>query len=326
MPSPRELADRALEATVVLSFTNVGYAVRRRLFDFDDPSAIDMRGRTVLITGANSGLGFATARQLAATGASIRMLVRSSDKGDDTVRRLVAATGNDDVDYGVADLADLSSVRSFAESFRAANERLDVLIHNAGAMFDQREQTVDGIEKTLQVHVVGPFLLTTELLPLLEASAPSRVITVTSGGMYAEELKVRRLQSERDYRPTVAYARAKRAQVVLNRMWGECMIQRGVDFQAMHPGWAATPGVERSLPGFNRLMGPFLRTEEQGADTSVWLATSDAPREHPGSLWLDRRRRSEHKLPNTRHERSEEWRLWDEIARLAGVQQQAASR
>lgn len=321
MPDPRVLIDRALEATVVLSFTNVGYAARERLWRFRDLDRIPLAGRTVLVTGANSGLGYATAERLAGMGAAVRMLVRSDAKGDDTRRRIIAATGNDDVDYGVADLADLASVRSFASDLRTANDRLDVLVHNAGAMFDERDETIDGIERTLQVHVVAPFLLTHELLDLLEGSAPSRVVTVTSGGMYAEGLEVRRLPSQRDYRPTLAYARAKRAQVVLNRLWAERTRGSGVDFQAMHPGWARTAGVARSLPGFNRVMGPLLRTPEQGADTIVWLAATDDARDAPGSLWLDRRRRGEHKLPTTRHDPAEERALWQEVSRLAGVEQ-----
>lgn len=311
--------DGAMEATVVPSFSRIGYAVRRRTDGWTPLDGYDLDGRTVLVTGANSGLGYATAERLAGLGAQVRLLVRSDAKGRDTQARIRAATDNDDVDFLTADLADLASVRSFATRFADEHDGLDVLVHNAGAMFGERRETVEGIETTVAVHVVGPFLLTTLLLPLLQQRAPSRVITVSSGGMYTEKLDVDRLESPDDYRPAVAYARAKRAQVVLTDQWARRFGSTGITFHAMHPGWAATPGVERSLPAFNRVMGPLLRDAEQGADTTVWLAASpDAGRDN-GRFWLDRRPRSEHKVPFTRADDAEARRLWDHVRARAGV-------
>jgi NAD(P)-dependent dehydrogenase (short-subunit alcohol dehydrogenase family) len=116
-----------------------------------------------------------------------------------------------------------------------------------------------------------------------------------------------------DYRGAEQYARAKRAQVTLNELWAERLAGSGVVFHAVHPGWADTPGVEASLPTFRRIVGPFLRTPEQGADTLVWLAADDgAPLATSGRFWLDRRPRSIHKLPTTRHTDTPERRaqLW----------------
>ncbi len=314
----RNAIDTALETTVAPSFSRVGYEVRKRLFDWQDLDELELRGKVVLVTGANSGLGLAAATEFARLGASVRALVRSDEKGKTTVARIVEATGNNDVEYGVADLADFDSVRTFAEGFRAEHDRLDVLVNNAGALLAERTTNDAGVEMTLAVHVIGPYILTRKLLPLLADSAPARVITVTSGGMYAEELDVAKLQSPKGYRGSIAYARAKRAQVVLTRLWQQKLPTRGVTFHAMHPGWADTPGVESSLPMFHTVTGPFLRTPEQGADTIVWLAAAEEPRQQPGRLWLDRRVRPEHKLPTTRHDTAEEQRLWDEVARLAG--------
>jgi dehydrogenase/reductase SDR family member 12 len=313
--------DALLEGTVVLSFSRVGYEVRSRLADWSTAPSLPGTGRRVLVTGANSGLGYATVRALLAAGADVRMLVRSEDKGDDTLARLTADLGHDLGDragYDVADLADLGTVRAFAARQLARDEHLDAIVHNAGAMFDERSETVDGLEMTYQVHVVAPFLLTSLLLPGLAGASPSRVVTVTSGGMYTQKLDVAALESPTDYRPSIAYARAKRAQVTLTREWARRFGDHGIDFHVMHPGWVLTPGVESSLPRFRRILGPILRDPDQGADTSVWLALADdLPRD--GRLWLDRHPRLAHKVPWTRPESGENARLWDRVCRDAGV-------
>lgn len=319
MPLVSDVIDRLMEATVVPSFSRIGYQVRSRAKGWEPLEGYDLSGRTVLVTGANSGLGYATAERLASMGASVRMLVRSEEKGDETVARIGEATGNDDLGYLVADLADLDSVRRFAADFLAEHDRLDAIVHNAGAMFGERRETDDGIEMTVAVHVVGPFLLTSLLLPVLVDSAPSRVVAVSSGGMYTEKLDVDRLESPDDYAPAKAYARAKRAQVVLTDQWSRRFGSTGVTFHAMHPGWAATPGVARSLPGFNKIMGPLLRDADQGADTAVWLVASDEAGRSNGEFWLDRAPRSEHKLPTTRADGAEARRLWDHVRSEAGV-------
>jgi dehydrogenase/reductase SDR family member 12 len=322
LPAPvRRAVDVALEATVVLSFSRVGYEVRSRLDDWIPTDELPGTGQRALITGANSGLGYATARALLRTGAEVRLLVRSEAKGEDTLDRLSAELGRDVrpmADYDVADLADLASVRAVAERILARDERLDVLIHNAGAMFDQRSETEDGLERTYQVHVVGPFLLTSLLLPKLAKHAPTRVVTVTSGGMYAEKLVTGRVDSPGEFKPTVSYARAKRAQVALTNEWARRFGGYGIDFHVMHPGWALTPGVESSLPGFRKLTGPILRDADQGSDTIVYLALADADELGTGRLWHDRRPRSEHKVPWTVADRDETARLWARVATDAG--------
>ncbi len=171
-------------------------------------------------------------------------------------------------------------------------------------------------------QVVGPFLLTHLLLDRLADSAPSRVITMSSGGMYATGLTVSRLEMDADdYKGAEQYARAKRAQVTLTEMWAERFGDRDISFHAMHPGWADTPGVEDALPVFRKVVGPLLRTPEQGADTLVWLAADDEPLGHNGSFWLDRRRQSIHQLPTTRRTDTAERReqLWDWVTERAGL-------
>ncbi len=323
LPAPLTRAvDAALEATVVLSFSKVGHAVRSRLDHWTPLEELPGQGKRVLVTGANSGLGYAAARTLLAAGAEVLISVRSEEKAEDTRRRLEADLGRDLGELLVTDLLDLddlTQVRAFAERRLAEDAPLDAVVHNAGALFAEKAMTVDGLERTYQAHVVAPFLLTTLLLPKLAATAPSRVVTVTSGGMYAEKLVTARVDSPGEYRGTVAYARAKRAQVVLTREWARRFGDTGVTFHVAHPGWALTPGVESSLPGFRRVTGPILRDPDEGADTIVYLAISEEL-DGSGQLWHDRRPRSEHKVPWTIADRGEAGELWARVCRDAGVE------
>ena len=172
------------------------------------------------------------------------------------------------------------------------------------------------MELTYQTHVVAPFLLTQLLLPLMGEG--SSVITVSSGGMYLQGLRPDQLRhGPAPYDGVRAYAMAKRAQVVLNGEWA-----RRLDspmFHAMHPGWADTPGVAHSLPGFHRIVGPWLRSPEQGADTIVWLASNPEGLGPSGRFWLDRRQRGTIRLPWTATSTETSQELWDMVARDAGV-------
>ena len=168
--------------------------------------------------------------------------------------------------------------------------------------------------------VVGPFALIAGLLPRLEATRGARVISVTSGGQYAQRLHLDDLQSTSEpWDGTRAYARAKRAQVTLIREWARRIAARDIAFVAMHPGWADTPGIAAALPGFHRLMGPILRTPAQGVDTMVWLAADEQARSLSGRLVLDRRARPFDRLPSTRVSPEDRRRLWDAVVRLAGI-------
>jgi dehydrogenase/reductase SDR family member 12 len=311
------LVDAALEATIVLSFSRIGSAVRSRLEAWPQPRTA--RPRRVLVTGANSGLGYATARGLLRGGARVHLLVRSQAKGEQTLARLAAEFSEAPAaSFGVADLGDLGSVRDFAAELLADDEPLDTVVHNAGAMFPTAALTVDGLERTYQLHVVAPFLLTALLLPKLTAAAPAQVITVTSGGMYSQRLDVDELTTPTRYRPAAAYARAKRAQVESTASWSHRLAGRGVAFHTAHPGWALTPGVEASLPRFRALTGPVLRDPDAGADTVVWLALrEDTGRD--GLLWHDRRPRATHRVPWTVARTAERDRLWDRLVTDAGI-------
>jgi dehydrogenase/reductase SDR family member 12 len=314
------IADSLLEASVVGSFSRIGIAVRSRLlseFARDDrPSSV---GRVALVTGATSGLGRATARDLAKRGWTVHFLSRDAARAVDAQREISRAGAGRPVSYGLADMENMDSVRAFARAFLATHDRLDALIQVSGAIHPRFGVNQAGIERTMAGQVVAPFALTELLLPVLRATAPSRVITVSSGGMYTQRPNSSAPEMQPSgYRGVTAYARAKRAQVVLSREWARRTDPAEVAFHAMHPGWAATPGIIASLPGFSRGMGPLLRTADQGADTIVWLATADLRILGSGRFWHDRRPRAEYVLPWTReHDPAAAGRLWDWAADAA---------
>lgn len=299
--------DALLEATVVGSFSRIGLAVRSRLlpeFTAETPPAV--AGRVALITGATSGIGRAAAIRLARLGMTVHFLARDGGRAARAQREITAAAGRGSVSYGLADLDDQDSVRDFAREFLARRDRLDVLIHNAGTIHPDYRTDDSGIELTVSGQVIAPFQLTELLLPALSASAisaaaPGRVITVSSGGMYTQRFDPATLaMPEAGYRGVTAYARAKRAQVVLSREWAQRIDPARIAFHAMHPGWADTAGIAAALPGFRGLMRPVLRSPDEGADTIVWLATAPAGQLGSGRFWHDRRPRSTHRLPRTR--------------------------
>lgn len=322
LPDAPAVVDALLELTIVGSFSRIGPGVRRRLGRWTPPPAGVLAGRVVLVTGPTSGLGRQVTDELAALGARVVLVGRNEARLTKVRDALVARHGVDRFPLVVADMGSLESVRAAAHHVLTTEPRLDVLIDNAGAIFPHRTIGTDGIEATLATLVVGPFTLIRDLLPLLERTAGSRVIAVTSGGQYAQSLDLDDLHSSRGaYDGTRAYARAKRAQVSLIREWAR-RFGGGADirFDSMHPGWARTPGLVEALPLFARLMGPLLRTPAEGTDTLVWLATATAGEiDSPGgSLWLDRHARPFDRLPTTRVSRLDRRRLWELVMELSG--------
>lgn len=291
------------------SFTNVGFSLHARRFQ---PIEADLSGKTILITGATGGLGKAAARALAGLGAKIAIVGRSESKLEDAVTSIEG----DVVPYR-ADLSLMAEIRRLAAVLHDKEPQIDVLINNVGVLLPERQLTEEGIERTVAVDLAGHFLLTNLLAERLVESAPARVINVTSGGMYSERIRPRDLQFERgEYKGSAAYARSKRGQVILTKMWADRFAETGVVVHAMHPGWAKTAGVADSLPTFNKLMSPFLRTPDQGADTIVWLAAADEPSQSSGLLWFDRAPVDEHLFDRTRESEADREQLWTGLSDL----------
>jgi NAD(P)-dependent dehydrogenase (short-subunit alcohol dehydrogenase family) len=331
MPNPESLAgrvvDAALELSFVGSFSRIGFVARRRLFDWTAPPADALRGRTVLVTGPTSGLGREATDRLAALGARVILVGRSAERLAGVRDELVARHGEDRFPTVVADLSSLESVRQAVETIGAGEERLDVVIDNAGAIFAERTMSPDGIEATFATLVLGPFALVGGLLPLLRRTGDARIIAVTSGGQYVQRLDLDDLESSAGpYSGSRAYARAKRAQVALVREWARRLEPDRIRVNAMHPGWADTPGLAEALPAFHRLMRPILRSPAEGADTLVWLATARGAGSRGGELFLDRRPRPFDRAPQTRLTAADRRELWDRVVALTGLPDPAPGR
>jgi NAD(P)-dependent dehydrogenase (short-subunit alcohol dehydrogenase family) len=302
------VASRLVDPFVVGSFDRTGFRIHSLTFDPADLE-VDLTGRRCMVTGANSGIGFETAAGLARRGAEVVLLCRSAERGQLALERIREAAPSARVSLEILDVSDLRSVRRVAA--RLAQGPVDVLVHNAGVLPDQRIETADGLELTFATHVAGPFLLTHLLRSRLEASPDGRVVWVSSGGMYT-----RRVQLDdpgwqhRDYDGVVAYAETKRAQVVLSELFAASFRGTTVTSNAMHPGWADTPAVASSLPLFHRVTRFILRTPAEGADTVVWLAASPRARAFNGRFFFDREPRRTHWLPGTRASRVERQALW----------------
>jgi dehydrogenase/reductase SDR family protein 12 len=312
------VVDQVLEASIVGSFTKVGYLVRRRVSKWAPLPRLE--GQVIVVTGASSGIGRATAVELARLGADLWLLGRSQARLEETRRAAVSAGGQGCIELVPLNLVDRDAVSAFASNFLATEKRLDVLVNNAGALFGHYD-THDGVELTVATNVLAPFRLSLLLSPLLRQSGRSVIVTVSSGGMYTQRFDLANLQmSEADYRGVRAYARAKRAQVVLAHEWFSRWGADGVASYSMHPGWVNTPGLGESLPAVARL-GPLLRTPAEGADTVVWLAPDGPRRESPEAsgvapegFFLDRQRRGEYYVPGTRRSPAQRvldgWALW----------------
>ncbi|HWY25461.1 MAG TPA: SDR family NAD(P)-dependent oxidoreductase [Nevskia sp.] len=294
-PAPsawRNLLDRSLLPGAA-QFTSYGYRAARLR-----PIVDRLDGRTAVITGASSGIGRAAALWLARLGARVVLVGRDAGKLADTKADIVADCGNVEVAVQRADLLSLRQTRALARRLLDSEPRIDVLVNNAGALFERRELTAEGLERSFALNLLSPYVLTEALIPALPAGG--RIVNVSSGGMYLQALQLDDLNyAQGRYSGTKAYARAKRGLVALGLDWAERLAPRGISAQVMHPGWVDTPGVTAALPRFHRAMRPLLRTPEQGADSIVWLAAAPAAASASGNFWLDRQPHLTDVLPGT---------------------------
>jgi NAD(P)-dependent dehydrogenase (short-subunit alcohol dehydrogenase family) len=284
--------------TALKCFTRAGYRTGRRTWA---PMSTDMAQKHVVLTGASAGLGFETAVALLEAGATLTLVIRDPNKVASMQAALQERSGRQADRVELADLSLLSQVNALSERLLSANRPIDVLINNAGALFNDYCQTSEGIETSAALLLLSPWRLTEAVHPLLaHHDTPARVINVVSGGMYTQKLQCESLvMSEDDYRGSVAYARAKRALTVLTELWSAQWRDDRIVVNAMHPGWADTPGVQGALPGFRRLTHRVLRSSQEGADTIVWLARAREADKTSGQLFLDREPRTTHLRQHT---------------------------
>ncbi|KAG7237196.1 hypothetical protein INR49_032694 [Caranx melampygus] len=284
------------------------------------------------MTEFTSGIGKATAMAIAKRGGTVHMVCRNKDRAEEARADIVKESGNKEVYVHILDLSETKKVWEFAEAFKRKYKALNVLINNAGAIMSQRDVNVEGLEKSFATNVLGVYILTKTLIPLLEKSADPRVITVSSGGMLVQKLRTGNLQSDRGrYDGTMVYAQHKRQQVVMTDQLAKT--HTNIHFSVMHPGWVDTPGnrphththayacihtythtlIHQTHSLFKPAPVCFLLSRgqchaglpslhegepadpEQGADTVVWLAVSEAATTNPsGRFYQDRRMVSTH--------------------------------
>jgi NAD(P)-dependent dehydrogenase (short-subunit alcohol dehydrogenase family) len=234
-----------------------------------------MKGKVCIVTGSNTGIGKETARGLAARGATVLLACRDLAKAEVAREDIARSTGNREVKAMALDLASKKSILGFVERFRGEHQRLDVLVNNAGVWTTSRTTTVDGFETTFGVNHLGTFLLTRELLPVLKASAPARVVVLSSklhyqGKMVWEDLEYR----NRKFRGPQAYSQSKLANVLFTLALARRLEGTGVSVNAVHPGVVATD-LARDYPALLvKIFHMFLLTPEQGAACSLHVATA----------------------------------------------------
>jgi NAD(P)-dependent dehydrogenase (short-subunit alcohol dehydrogenase family) len=278
-----------------------------------------MEGKVVLITGGTSGIGRAAATALAAMGAEVVVTGRSKERGEAAVEEIRGTSGSKGVSLVLADLAVQAEVRELAQEFRERHDRLDVLVSNAGLIQSRRTETPDGLELTLVVNHLAPFLLTNLLLDLLKKSAPSRVITVSSEARRGASINFDDLQSERRYRAFQVYGMTKLANILFTYELAERSKGTGVVANCLHPG-----AVNTNFGSSNRSFGtllfrafkPFMRTPEEGADTVVYLASSSEVGSMTGGYLTDRKVVSSFDEP---HDEATQKRLWEVSEELTNL-------
>jgi retinol dehydrogenase-14 len=245
-----------------------------------DKGGIFMEVRVCVITGANSGIGKATASSLARMGMTVVLVCRDLEKGKAAQAEIQAASGNPNVDVLLADLSSQAEVRRLAQEFKSRYPKLHVLINNAGITLSKRKVTRDGIEAVFAVNYLAPFLLTDLLLDTLKASAPARVVNVAGDYHRKATINFHDLMSERDYNGMRANNQAKLAMVLFTYELARQLEGTGVTANCLHPGAVATgaPLKDPDLTKFGRFMyglvRPFFLSSEKGAETSVYLASS----------------------------------------------------
>uniref|UniRef100_A0A7S2E365 Dehydrogenase/reductase SDR family member 12 n=1 Tax=Helicotheca tamesis TaxID=374047 RepID=A0A7S2E365_9STRA len=261
---------------------------------------VDLAGKVVVVTGANSGLGKEIATYAAAKGATLYMLCRSKGRAETARAEIVEKTLNENVNILLADIGELSQLREVVKDLQSKEEKVDCLVCNAGVLLNDRQETSEGNEITFAVHLLGgSYLLPTLLLPQLKSAGPeSRVLFVTSGGMYRQPFPSwpvatsdQNAEKKIKYDGVNAYCYAKRAQVLLAERWAKERPE--VTWVSGHPGWAATAAVDDAFGSDKKYLEP-LRSTWEGAEGLTWLMSTEAKNLQSGEFYLDRKSQTKH--------------------------------
>ena len=283
-----------------------------------------MGDKTVLVTGGTGGIGLATAAGLAVLGARVGVVGRSAERGAAAADSVLRQVPTAEVDVFTADLSAQSEVRRLAAEVKAAYPRLDVLVNNVGGYWAHRHVTADGLEHTFALNHLAPFLLTHQLRDLLAASAPARVVTVSSGAQSMGRIDLDDLQGERSYKGQRAYNQSKLANVLFTYELARRLEGTGVTATVLHPGVVRTAFGREDSGRVMRMMLPvvtrFMKTPEKGASTSVYLASSPEVAEVTGGYFANSRPRRSSRVS---YDRDLARRLWEVSAELTGVSEVA---
>lgn len=276
-----------------------------------------MQGKVCLITGANSGIGKATALGLAQMGATVVMVCRDRARGEEAQREIKTKSGNDAVDLLIADLSSQQSIRQLADTIRQRYPHLHVLINNAGAGFTQRQESVDGVEMTFAVNYLAPFLLTNVLLDVLKNSAPARIINVDSDNHRFVRLDMQDLQLKHRYGFLRAYGRSKLALLLFTYGLARQLQRTGITVNALEPGPTSTAFGQKGAGPVARMLLKFVSSlfssPEKGAQTSIYLASSPEVETITGKYFVKNTPRRSSALS---YNESLQHQLWEESARL----------
>ncbi len=277
-----------------------------------------MQGKTCMVTGANSGIGKATALGLAQMGANVVMVARDRARGEVAQNEVKAKSGNNSVDLLVADLSSQQSIRKLVENFKQHYKQLHVLINNAGVFMLTRRETVDGLEITFAVNYLAPFLLTNLLLDVLKASAPARIVNVSSEAHENGYIKMDDLQAKKNYRPFRAYGQSKLALVMFTYELARRLQGTGVTANCLHPGFVATNIGQSGVVPVARPVAKFVLSflgisPEEGAKTSIYLATSTDVEDVTGKYFV---KSVISRSAPISYDESLQRQLWEESAKL----------
>jgi NAD(P)-dependent dehydrogenase (short-subunit alcohol dehydrogenase family) len=250
-----------------------------------------MNGKICLVTGATNGIGKATAQALAQMGATVVIVGRDAQKAAQVTEEVRAASDNQNVEWLLADLSSQQDIRRLATEFKSKYSQLHVLLNNAGGTFVKRQLSVDGIEMTFALNHLAYFLLTNLLLDTIKASAPARIINVSSGAHSGGKIEFDNLQGERSYSGMGPYGNSKLANILFTTELARRLEGTGVTVNALHPGLVST-GFGKNNPGIlMTIMGAVIpliaRSPEKGAATSIYLASSPEVQSITGKYFVD---------------------------------------